>query len=149
MEDVSICMVSTLPPEGGGVSTYTKNLLESFDLTNLKITVISRKNKSRPTKVDDFPNKRINVFPCWTPGFLYPFQIFKALCRFKPKLVHVQHEYFIFGGTLSASLFPLLLLFAKLLDSKVVVTLHGIVNPSEIKDPELGIGGNGRLGYGR
>ena len=140
-------MVSTLPPEGGGVSTYTKNLLDSFDLPNAKITVISRKSKSAAaTKSEDFPNKKINVFPCWTPGFLYPFQIFKALCRYRPKIIHIQHEYFIFGGTLSASLFPFLLLFTRFLDSKVVVTLHGIVNPSEAKDPELGINTNGKIG---
>ncbi len=140
-------MVSTLPPEGGGVSTYTKNLLDSFDLPNAEITVISRKSNSvTAIKSEDFPNKKIKVFPCWTPGFLYPFQIFKALCRFRPKIIHIQHEYFIFGGTLSGSLFPSLLLFTRFLNSKVVVTLHGIVNPSEAKDPELGINTNGKIG---
>ena len=140
-------MVSTLPPEGGGVSTYTKSLLESFDLPNAEITVISRKSTTGSVlKTENFPNKKIKVFPCWTPGFLYPFQIFKAFCRYKPKLIHIQHEYFIFGGTLSASLFPFLLLFTRFLGSKVVVTLHGIVNPSEVKDPELGINSNGLIG---
>ncbi len=147
VEDVRICMVSTLPPEGGGVSTYTKSLLESFDLPNAKITVISRKSKSVSVmKTENFPTKKITVFPCWTPGFLYPFKIFKAFCRYRPKLIHIQHEYFIFGGTLSASLFPFLLLFTRLLDSKIVVTLHGIVNPSEVKDPELGVNSNGKIG---
>ena len=43
-------------------------------------------------------------------------------------------------------MFPFLLFFTRFLDSKVVVTLHGIVNPSEIKDPELGISSNGKIG---
>ena len=95
VKETRICMVSTLPPGGGGVSTYTKNLLDSFDLPNAKITVISKKTKSKESMTETFLNKKIGVFPCWTSSFFYPFQIFKALCRFRPNVIHIQHEYFI------------------------------------------------------
>lgn len=38
-----VCIVSTTPPDGGGVSTYTKNLTESFDPSNFHITILSQK----------------------------------------------------------------------------------------------------------
>lgn len=88
---------------------------------------------------------KINVINCWNEGFLYPFQIFRALCQNKPKIVHIQHEYFIFGRTFSAALFPLVLFLTKFLRLKTIVTLHGIVNPVEIRDPELGSLGSENL----
>ena len=141
-----ICIVSTVPPEGGGVSTYTKNLTDSLVSCNMKITILSQKDhKQSKVKDENSFSDQVDVVPCWSGGLFFPFQIFKAICRNKPQVVHIQHEYFIFGGTFSAGLFPFLMLFTKLLDTKVIVTLHGIVNPAEIRDPELGSIGNETL----
>jgi glycosyltransferase involved in cell wall biosynthesis len=146
VNNAKICIISTFPPEGGGVSTYTKNLIEAIDLTKFKIIILSKKNRevSVLKKEKSFANE-VDVIPCWNAGIRYPFQIFKALCRYKPKIVHIQHEYFIFGGAFSAALFPFFILLTKSLDLKVIVTFHGIVNPAEIRDPELGSIGNENL----
>jgi glycosyltransferase involved in cell wall biosynthesis len=137
-------MVSTIPPEGGGVSTYTKNLVQSFDFSNLDLTILANYSNKR-SQSEHFSNKCIKIVDCWTEGLLYPFQIFKALCRNKPRVVHVQHEYFIFGTTFSSALFPLLAVFAKFLRVKFIVTLHGVVSLAEIRDPELSSIGNENL----
>jgi glycosyltransferase involved in cell wall biosynthesis len=146
INDITVCMVSSMPPEGGGVSTYTQSLIDSFDLSNMRITVLSQVTENKDTHELKPPaNRKIKVIPCWSSSLLYPFQLFKALCRHKPNLVHVQHEYFIFGGAFSASLFPIFLMLTKLLNTRVIVTLHGIVNPAEIRDPELGSVGDENL----
>ncbi len=137
-------MISTLPPQGGGVSTYTQNLIDSFDASNLKITVLSPKSQSS-SKTKPFQNRNITVVPCWNTGILYPFQLFKALCKHKPRVVHVQHEFFIFGGIFSSVVFPFFIFLNKFLRSKLIVTIHGIVNPTELEDPELGSVGNESL----
>lgn len=137
-------MVATLPPEGGGVSTFTKSLTDSLDPFNARITILSQKC-DHELMPNELSTKKTKIFPCWTSGFLYPFHIFKALCLYKPQIVHIQHEYFIFGKAFSAAMFPLLMVLTKFLDAKVIVTLHGIVNPAEVKDPELGSIGNENL----
>jgi glycosyltransferase involved in cell wall biosynthesis len=45
----------------------------------------------------------------------------------------------------SAFMFPFFIFLNKFLRSKLIVTLHGIVNPGELKDPELGSVGNESL----
>ena len=139
-----MCIVSTAPPDGGGVSTYTKNLAVFFNLSNLDVTILSQKGKNEKSETAHFFNK-IKVVNCWSEGVLYPFQIFKSLCRNKPQIVHIQHEYFLFGRAFSAALFPFVILLTKFLRLKLLVTLHGIVNPVEIRDPELGSLGNENL----
>jgi glycosyltransferase involved in cell wall biosynthesis len=136
IKPIKVCIVSTIPPDGGGVSTYTKNLSSFFDPSRVELSILSQKLENGQLKNEY--SKGIKVISCWNEGFLYPFQIFKSLCKNKPDLVHVQHEYFIFGRTFSAALFPLVIFFGKILRLKTLVTLHGIVNPVEIKDPELG-----------
>jgi glycosyltransferase involved in cell wall biosynthesis len=59
--------------------------------------------------------------------------------------VHVQHEYFIFGGTASAAFFPFFAVLTKFLRVKLIITFHGIVNLSDVRDPELGSIGNENL----
>jgi len=139
-----VCVVSTTPPDGGGVSTYTRNLFESFNLANFHLAILSQKNNCEKFGKRGFSDK-IRIVDCWNEGVLYPFQIFKTLCQNKPQIVHIQHEYFIFGRAFSAALFPLVIFLTKFLRLKTIVTLHGIVNPVEIKDPELGSLGNENL----
>jgi glycosyltransferase involved in cell wall biosynthesis len=140
----TVCIVSTTPPNGGGVSTYTKNLTEAFNPANIHVKILSQKNQNEKLEKEHFSNK-IEIINCWNEGFLYPFQIFRMLCKNKPQIVHIQHEYFIFGRAFSAAIFPLTIFLTKFLRLKSIVTLHGIVNPVEIRDPELGSLGNENL----
>ena len=136
----TVCIVSTVPPEGGGVSTYTKNLFDAFDSSSFELVFLAQKS-SRP-----YPRiGNAKIVGCWAIGLWYPFQIFKSLCRYKPSVVHVQHEYFIFGSAMSSAIFPLLSVFSRFLRTKFVITLHGVVNPVEIRDPELSSVGNESL----
>jgi len=130
-----IAIVSPYPPPkekhvyGSGVISYTKNLVNALKdvvLPNIKIFVVADKHKGIPHV---YREDRVYVIRCFSKNVLYIFQIFKQLCRIKPNIVHIQHEYFLYGGLLSATLFPLLVLFSRLVAEKVVITLHHGVFP--------------------
>lgn len=114
-----VCMVSPHPSAGGGVSIYTEKLIR-FLRRYLKVYFLSNKLGG------ELATEHRGVYPCWSPGIRYPFQIFRELCSFKPDIIHIQHEFFLYGGMLSSILFPLLLFLARLCGS-AVVTLHGVI----------------------
>lgn len=68
----------------------------------------------------------------WTPHF-YPFQILRQALRDGLEIVHIQYELVTFGSLYTSLLFPLLLLFLKLIHVKVVITVHGIFLKSMLK----------------
>jgi glycosyltransferase involved in cell wall biosynthesis len=125
---MKVGMVSTYPsPESahvkhGGVASYTKNLVGSL-LDNCEVAVFA----------DKIPNTRNEwqeggmVYRCWNKGVSYPFQIFKKLSNNRVDIVHVQHEYFLFGGGFSALVFPFMLCLLRLLKKPIIVTLHGVI----------------------
>jgi glycosyltransferase involved in cell wall biosynthesis len=121
---MNVGIVSTHPSFSGGVSSYTRNLINSFENSEINITLYANCLEKQGVEK--------NVIPCWNEGILYPFQIFKTLLREKLDLIHIQHEFFLFGGLVSALLFPILLILCKLLRKPTIVTLHGIIPLSTI-----------------
>lgn len=121
---MNVGIISTHPSFSGGVSSYTRNLMNSLENEDVKIILFT----------NHFEKKRLenHVIPCWNEGLFYPFQIFKNLLKNKLDLVHIQHEFFLFGGLLSSLLFPFLLILCKLLRKPTIVTLHGIIPLSKI-----------------
>jgi len=125
---MKVCMVSTYPPLRGGVSSYTQNLVSSLRKAGVNVTVLSGELPKMKTKTDC----EANVLRCWKRGALYPFQIFKNVIHVDAELIHVQHEFFLYGGMFSAILFPVLLILLKLLRKNLVVTLHGVIPVSAV-----------------
>ena len=58
----------------------------------------------------------------------YIFEILRQLRKDRPDIVHLQHEINMYGGVMTALLFPWLLLLLKIHRYKVVVTIHAAVN---------------------
>lgn len=124
-------MVSTHPNCGGGVSSYTKNLVQSLRELGVDITVFSNKPENGRQKQSDE-----GVCAIWNRGSIrYPFQIFKMLAsNASVDVVHVQHEFFLCGGMFSAIIFPVLLVLTRLLVKPVIVTIHGVIPLSELNE---------------
>lgn len=121
---MNVGIISTHPSFSGGVSSYTRNLMNALEDNDVNLILYANHyEKKRSEK---------HVIPCWNEGVFYPFQIFKNLLKNKLDLIHIQHEFFLFGGLLSALLFPVLLIFCKLLRKPTIVTLHGIFSLSQI-----------------
>lgn len=131
---MKVGMVSVYPPPGskhaklGGVASYTKNLA-LFLLNNCEITVFA--NRMLDTE-SQYYDENVMIYRCWSKSVLYPFKIFKKLLNNEIDITHVHHEMYLYGGLVSAIVFPLMLFFIRLLRKPVVVTLHGVVPLSEV-----------------
>ena len=78
------------------------------------------------------PGKTI-LKPTWSP-YLYPFEIFREALRDKPNITHIQFEAITFGSPYTCVLLPLLLFLLRAVDTKIVVTIHGVVPRNIGKD---------------
>lgn len=120
-----ICLVSSLPPFRSGVSLYTLGLLSGFEKIQLPFSVVVAAN--RTTVELEKSEGNLKIMRTWTKGPRYFFQVISTVAKQRPKLVHIQHEFFLYGGIISSLLFPLLLFILRLMGVKVIVTLHGVV----------------------
>ena len=111
----------------GGVIAYTKNLAKGLSQWS-DVTVFCEKNDNSPTSYSD---SQVKVIRCWRKGPSYPFYIWFKCFRSKFDIFHVQHEYFLYGGFLSAIIFPLLLLFLNIY-APVIVTVHGVISKQNV-----------------
>jgi len=128
-----VAIVSPYPPPGkkyaygSGVVAYTKNLIEAFQKLNLSIEFHILADRQHNVPKVYYEGKNIIIHRVYNKNPLYIFQIFNALKKIRPDVVHIQHEYFLYGGTFSAVLFPVLVLLSKLVTRTVILTLHGVI----------------------
>lgn len=111
----------------GGVNAYTKNLAQELAQKS-EVTIFCDKINDYPSIYSD---SRVQIIRCWRKGLSYPFHIWSKSLRSNMDIFHVQHEYFLYGGLLSAMIFPLLLLLLNI-KAPVIVTLHGIISKENV-----------------
>src|SRR2546425_1154467 len=64
----------------------------------------------------------------WQTNHLsYPFRILKACVGLRPNLIHLNHEYLLYGRPAYGALFPFLLILLRLTRAPVVVTMHCVI----------------------
>jgi glycosyltransferase involved in cell wall biosynthesis len=120
--------VIVLPPVHSGVSLYSEGLIAGFEKANANQSLVAIANASAKTSISTSNLKLLRV---WTRGPRYIMQVFSTLIREKPAVVHFQHEFFLYGGALTALMFPFLLLLTRLAGMRVVVTMHGVIPKRE------------------
>jgi len=139
---LKIAIVSSYPPPkrkhtyASGVASYTKNLAESLKRVSPSLDIFVVADR-RPNIPDRYIDQGIKVYRIFDKEISYFFKIFQALRRIKPDVVHIQHEYFLYGGPFFASLFHLLVLLSRMASRKVVVTLHGVIPLNLLKDSKF------------
>ena len=149
---MNIGMVAPYPPIGemhsagkGGVASYTKNLAVSIARDDkVDLTVFADK-LSRT--VEQYTENDVTVVRCWGHGVLYVFGVLREVFKRRRELdlIHLQHEYFLYGNVVSAVLFPFMLLLLTFMRKPVVVTLHGVISLSGLDETfrkENNLGGN-------
>lgn len=72
------------------------------------------------------------IIPVWSKSPKFIIEIIAQLLKDKPNIVHFQHELNMYGGMLTAILFPVLLLLTRILGFKVIVTIHAAVFKDQI-----------------
>ena len=111
-------------PSGHYSQYITQGLVESEDVELLVYTDQDEKN----LLISDCGE----IKPVWSKSPAYIYQIVKQVLKDKPDVIHLQHELNMYGGMLTATLFPILLLILRLLRFKIVVTVHAAVYKREI-----------------
>lgn len=68
----------------------------------------------------------------WSKSPKYIFEIMNELGKDRPDVVHLQHELNMYGGIMTASMFPALLLLIKIAGYKTVTTVHAAVFKKQV-----------------
>ena len=110
-----IGMVSTYPPIECGIATYTGYLVGALRMLDNEVYIVSQ-----------FGGEGEKVYPAFHAGDPdLADRIFQVMAKFTPDVVHIQHEYGLFGKPKGVNIIPLLYRF-KLSQIPVIITLHTV-----------------------
>lgn len=117
-----VAFVSTFPPTREGIAKYSFSLVNALnDLDKIQIIVLS--NRRYPEN-----NSNLYVLKAWTRNSIrYILSIPWMAAKLKVNLVHIQHEYLLYGKPFYSGLFPFILFFLRLLRKKIVITMHSVI----------------------
>ena len=125
-------------PESG-VGNYVKNILSAGSL-NDDVSVICQQGAVQGNNL-----LGVDIIECWRPGPGAPFAIYKKLRKLEPDVVHVQHEFRIFGGIFATAATLIAIRLAMLRRSKLIITVHGVVTRNQMTPALLGVLGRPKL----
>lgn len=110
-----IGFISTYPPIECGIATYTQYLTDALRDKKMDIYVVSHRGGS---------GKNVFVAFDYEDGDLAE-KAFSMMMRLTPDIVHIQHEFGLYGKHYGVSVIPLILKF-RLAGIPVVTTLHTV-----------------------
>lgn len=125
MRPIKIAMVSTVLPQTNFCAYLIGALQDHLGEQAQVLAVVNQ--DSRNTNVC-----LRNVHLIWDKNLLYPFQIVRFILSERCDLVHVHHEFNMYGGPVTVLFFPFLLLFLRLSRQTVAVSIHAVVAPQEV-----------------
>ncbi len=110
-----IGFISTYPPIECGIATYTQYLTEALRKKHTDVYIVSHMGGAGT-----------QVFPTfdYEDGDLAE-KAYSMMIRFTPDIVHIQHEFGLFGRHFGVSVVPLIIQF-RLIGIPVVTTLHTV-----------------------
>jgi glycosyltransferase involved in cell wall biosynthesis len=117
--------------EAGGVTSYTKNLVNSINYTKEdQVYILCNKIDGQYEK---YTEDGINVIRCFDKNYKFIYQIYKEVQSIKPDIIHIQQELSLYGNIFTAYLLQWLVLV--LYKYNTIVTLHGVVSIKKIDKP--------------
>ncbi|QQG50947.1 MAG: glycosyltransferase [Candidatus Saccharibacteria bacterium] len=128
---MKVAHVTLYPPKnskhtsGSGVASYSKNLITSIQASAHTQSVVCNVIDSPEQYAEDSLDVR-RVF-VKKPSFIIA--VHKELKKLDADVVHIQQELALYGGIVTAFLLQWLVFLWR---KKVVITLHGVVDPSKI-----------------
>ncbi len=122
---MNICYISSYPPPPTGVAAYTARLCLALAALKVEITVF--------TDTYDCYTGGISVIKAWSRNsFTYSLRLFNIIAQNSFDVVHIQHEYWLYGRGIYSVEFLFLLALLKLLAKPIVVTMHCVVPRGEL-----------------
>lgn len=129
-----VCMVSpyasSTDPKAGGVGTYVRELLRHVG-PRTEVEVMAQRGA---TLCD---GDRVSITPTWSSRWSSLRRLSAEVTSRRPDVLHVQHEFRIFGGPLRTTLTVHRLAHAVPLRTRMVITLHSVLAPDEVTVPLL------------
>lgn len=83
---------------------------------------------------DGYVAQHADLHETWKRGGSFVRKIFRQVQKLKLKVVHVQHEFNLYGGIRGVIGFPFLLLLLRLAGVKTLVSIHGMFGRDTIDD---------------
>ncbi|MBI2439719.1 MAG: glycosyltransferase family 4 protein [Candidatus Moranbacteria bacterium] len=123
---MKIVFISGMLPSGHYSQYITRGLNEH---QNVELLVYADKN---PKNVEIQNCGTIKMV--WSKSLRYIPEILSEIKKDKPDVVHLQHELNMYGGILTASFFPLLVVALRLQGIRVVTTVHAAVFRRQVDD---------------
>ena len=122
--DLKVALVSKFSPTREGGVEYFCNLAKSVSTFCPAVGIANFDQESQPIELDS----GLRVLRVWRLNSLsYPFRILKTCLRLRPKVVHVNHEYMMYGKPFYGAFMPLLLLLLRIARRPTIMTLHSVV----------------------
>ena len=111
-------------PESG-VAAYTAQLVSAMS-PDVDVTVLAQATAT-PRSLG-----HASVIPTWTPDRRLPGQIRRAVSELRPDVLHVQHEFNLYGGLFQSALLTAALISMRRKGNRILTTVHGVVDPAEV-----------------
>jgi glycosyltransferase involved in cell wall biosynthesis len=127
-------MLSPLPTERrerqSGVAAYTSSLLQGLS-PGADVVVIAQRSAQTGSLGP------VQIVPTWTPDARVVGQVWRAIRNLPADLLHVQHEFNLYGGVFPTSLLTAGLIGIRRSGLPIVTTIHGVINPADVTDALL------------
>lgn len=117
-----IGFISTYPPIECGIASYTQYLRDALNALEMDIYVVSHRGGR---------GKNVFIGFDYEDGDLAE-KAFSMMTRLTPDIVHIQHEFGLFGKHFGVNVIPLILLF-RLEGIPVAVTLHTVYDEMSLQ----------------
>ncbi|MHA1928783.1 MAG: glycosyltransferase [Candidatus Thorarchaeota archaeon] len=128
---LKVVMISPLPPQKTGESTYTASLIEKLSV-NEQINIVAIAGPEAYNLPDQ--GGLVKTLPIWKGrSLLYPFKLLKAIAKERPHIVHVQFgpHGAVYGGFFGEPMIALLIML-KMIGIKTTITNHSTWMPHQV-----------------
>ncbi|QQG44068.1 MAG: glycosyltransferase family 4 protein [Candidatus Roizmanbacteria bacterium] len=121
-------------------AVFISGMLPSGHFSQILTNALAHEKGLNLTVYADEDPQNLNIRNCGTIKTVWPhtamfiYKIFKEVLKDQPDVIHIQHEFTMYGSIKNAFLFPFLLLLLRLIGKKVVVTIHACVYKNQVDD---------------
>ena len=127
MKRLRVAVVSTFPHSKEGIAEYTAKLVAVLSDVINDIVVLANVGKSGN-------NSCVTVKKTWSRNSLNSLlTIPHAVIDVRANIVHIQHEYLLYGDPCHSGLFPLILALLQVIGMRVIVTMHSVIPRSSLR----------------
>jgi len=133
---MNVCIISSYPPPAMGIATYTSKLCSALASHGIKVTVFSN--------TVNFQGGKVTVIRAWNGDSLaYPLELFRQVASRNFDVIHIQHEYWLYGRGIYTVTFPLVLMILRVLRRPTIITVHCVLPRVELTERFFGKHGLG------